>query len=221
MPATPFPHHGPKPSHHHTTPQGVSGYLVAAFPHLEACDPIVIDKGALRPSNDTADRAPPPFIVLIRRSPVVAAGAMTKDGDGGKGNHSQAEGGDSDGPLRVAGMDPPDTSDEDWRGAPPHRSRARPNPTSRSSSAALHATKQQALRRGRGLLGPSVPVPARPVPPDGEECTFDQKVRNAQAAGAVGAVVFDSVEEPLIRMVSEAGGNGIDIPAVRSFIGPT
>ena len=58
-------------------------------------------------------------------------------------------------------------------------------------------------------------MPVSEPAPDGKECSFDQKVRNAQAAGAAAAVVYDSVEEPLIRMMSETGGEGITIPAVR------
>lgn len=165
--------------------QGVRGFLVGASPDPNACSPLLIDKDALQPAANATgpDAADPPFVVLIRRSPVLAA-ASTKDGEGSKNQTDAA-------PL----------SPEQQR-------------LSVKQALRLSDGHGGSYRHGRQLLGPAVQVPEPAA--EGKECTFVQKIRNAQAAGAAAAIVFDSVEEPLIRMMSETGGEGITIPAVRA-----
>ena len=50
-------------------------------------------------------------------------------------------------------------------------------------------------------------------------CTFDTKVRSVEAAGGGMAIVFDSVGEPLLRMMSTSDAD-INIPSVRSLLRP-
>lgn len=152
----------------------VRGYLVAASPDLEACKAVIIDKDALRPAaagnaTDAAGPAPAPFVLLIRRSPVRAAGA-TK-------NHSLSN------PAAAAAPAPAPLSaaERDYNDG------LKAQPTRVSTKQALRGYDGHGGFYRRQALG-SQPAPvAVPVPvEEGEDCSFDQKIRNAQAAGEWG-----------------------------------